>query len=90
MPTLHILKNPCITLQLALHLHGSASMDSTNSEICSAIVHSERNPCVSGSAPSKSVLFKGQLYKIMSSVNKDNFILPFRYGCLLFLFFNLR
>ena len=71
MPTLHILKNPCITLQLALHLHGSASMDSTNSEICSAIVHSERNPCVSGSAPSKSVLFKGQLYNAICGLFVD-------------------
>ena len=67
VPTDSIMENPCITLQSAFNIHGSASTDSTNYTSCSNMV---RIYCkylsVSGPACFKLVLFKGQYVYVYS------------------------
>lgn len=42
-------ENPCITLQLALHIHGITSSGSTNHGLCSSVVHiNKKKSCISG------------------------------------------
>ena len=58
-----------ITLQLALHIWGFTATDATNWGLCSTVyVCIEKNPHTNGPVLFKPVLFKGQLYYIISHV----------------------
>ena len=58
---LHTIKKPPITLRLALHIHGSSLVDSTDHRLCSMYMFIEKNMHISGPVQLKSKLFKGQL-----------------------------
>ena len=66
MPTPHAVENLSITLQSALHIHGSTSMDPTTFRLRSTVVRiywKKKNPHISGFGYFKPMLFKGQLYR---------------------------
>ena len=71
-----IVENSNITLQSALHTCSSTSKDSANLRWCSTMVCIYwKNPHMSGPAPFKPVLFKGQMY--ISSIISHTCVLDF-------------